>query len=390
MNACIIFVVKIIMSKRLNPFIIKGYYSKEYFCDRENELKILHRNFENNANTCLISARKMGKSALIFRFFDDFKRDNDTICIYLDIYQSRSINDFINLLAEAILKIFQGKNLSGSKFIRFIKSIRPVISYDPLNGSPQVQFNFQTDEEKKHNLFTLFNFLESQGKKILLVIDEFQQITFYPEKNTEALLRTYIEQLKNIHFIFCGSNQHIMNQMFTIVNRPFFGSTRLLSLDVINRKEYLSFIRLQFENNKKSISDEALDLIANWTMLHTFYTQNLCNTIFSDHNRNIEINVVKTSISEVLKENEMYYYQYRQFLTTAQWNYLIAVAKEEFVVQATSQSFIYKYSIGTPANSRRLLKSLTDKELLLEVQTHESSNYRIYDVFFLRWLQLTY
>ena len=41
------------MKKFLNPFIIKGYVSKEYFCDREKELEILHRNVQNGSNTTI-------------------------------------------------------------------------------------------------------------------------------------------------------------------------------------------------------------------------------------------------------------------------------------------------------------------------------------------------
>jgi len=57
------------MENTANPFIIKGYVSKEHFCDRKNELEILHRNVENGVNTTFISPRKMGKSGLILRYF---------------------------------------------------------------------------------------------------------------------------------------------------------------------------------------------------------------------------------------------------------------------------------------------------------------------------------
>ncbi len=375
---------------KMNPFIIKGYHSKELFCNRQKELETLKRNLENGAGTTLISPRKMGKSALIFRFFDELKADSAVECLYVDIYSSRSINDFICLISEAILRKFPEKTRIGAKFMKFLKGIRPLISFDPLTGTPQVQLSFHSDDEKKYTLQGVFDFLENQGEKILLAIDEFQQITLYPEEGVESLLRTYIQPLKNVSLVFCGSNQHIMNKMFTIANRPFFGSTRLLFLDKIEKEKYSDFIRTQFEKNGKTISGEAVNLITDWTRLHTFYTQNLCNAVFSINTRHVEVDNARKTMLEMLKENEMYYYQYRQFLTTAQWNYLIAIAKEEEITQITSQHFISRYNIGTPANSRRLLKSLLEKELILEVQTKNTRNYLIYDVFFMRWLQITY
>ena len=65
-----------------------------------------------------------------------------------------------------------------------------------------------------------------------------------------------------------------------------------------------------------------------------------------------------------------------------QWNFLIAVAKEDVVRKITAQGFIARYDIGTPANSRRLLKALLEKELLLEVQETHAVSYQVYDDFF--------
>ena len=107
-----------------------------------------------------------------------------------------------------------------------------------------------------------------------------------------------------------------------------------------------------------------------------------CNTITVD--------VVKAAMVDILKENESFFFQYRQLLTPDQWNYLIAIAKEGEVAQITAQKFISKYEIGTPANSRRILKSLITKELILENISKEKPVYQIYDVFLSRWLEVRY
>ena len=69
------------MNNDLNPFFTIGYASKEYFCDRENELEILKNHANNGVNTTLISARRLGKTALIYRLFDDFEYENYA-CIF--------------------------------------------------------------------------------------------------------------------------------------------------------------------------------------------------------------------------------------------------------------------------------------------------------------------
>ena len=54
-----------------NPFIIKAYKSRELFCDRENELQLMLRNCINHTDMTLISQRRMGKTGLILRLFDE-------------------------------------------------------------------------------------------------------------------------------------------------------------------------------------------------------------------------------------------------------------------------------------------------------------------------------
>ena len=95
-------------------------------------------------------------------------------------------------------------------------------------------------------------------------------------------------------------------------------------------------------------------------------------------------------MANILKENESFFFQYRQLLTPAQWNFMIAIAKENEVSQITAQKFISKYNIGTPANARRILKSLIEKELILANMTKEKVVYQIYDVFLSRWLEMKY
>jgi len=378
------------MKKKNNPFLLKGYVSKELFCDREKEVEELFTNVTNGIDTTLVSARRMGKTGLLFRFFDHLNEHGNIKSIYLDIFSSRSLSEFIKLLAEAVLSRFPEKTPLGTKFMEFIKGFRPLIGYDPLSGQPQIQINYQSVQEKEYTLQGLFNFLESQNELIVIAIDEFQQIADYPEKNIEALLRTYTQNLKNIRFIFCGSRKNMMINLFSNVKRPFFASTQYLLLEKIDREIYSVFIRNKFTEAGIDITDEALAMVFDWSLTHTFYTQSLCNILYYIAESQITIDIVKLACVELLKRNEPVFYQYRQLLTTAQWNYLIAIAKEGEVKQLTAQKFISQYEIGTPANSRRISKALLDKELLLELTNKKETSYRVYDVFLSRWLENEY
>ncbi len=374
-----------------NPFIIKSYVSKELFCDREQELDVLIRNSQNGVDTTLISMRRMGKSALIYRLFDAMNEQKiDFITVYTDIYATRSLSDFIKFLTESVLKTFPEDSSFGKKFMQFIKSLRPMITYDPISGEPQVHITYQSEQEKAHTLKNLFDYLDSQGKKILLAIDEFQQIREYPEKNIEELLRTYIQRVKNIYFIFCGSKKHMMIDIFSNAKKPFYSSTQFITLGKIPYENYYEFIVNLFKMDYRDILPEAVEYILEWTQRHTYYVQSLCNLIYANGAKTITVNEVKQACVQILQMNETVYLQYRSLLTAGQWNFLIAVAKEQSVSQITAKAFLAKYNIGTPANSRRIVTSLTEKELIIETATKDGIYFSVYDLFFSRWLEREY
>lgn len=341
----------------------------------------------NGVNITLISPRRYGKTGLIYRTFDELKMSNSEFdTLYVDIYSSQSIEDFIRLLTEAVVRVLEKKSMVKNFFGK-LKSVRPIISYDPITGIPQITLTWQSEQEKLMTLKEIFDFLDCQKHRIVLAIDEFQQIREYENVNMEALLRTYIQPLKNVNFIFCGSKRHLMLEMFADAKSPFYESTATLFLDKIDREIYADFIITQFKKGKIQISDEAVEHILNWTRQHTFYTQFLCNRLFSSGKSKINLNEVLLTENQILTEREPGFLELRGLLTKGQWKYLRAVAKEKELRQPSSSAFLTTYKIGSAASSQKTLKSLIEKELILPVTTLDGTIYCIYNVFFFRWLE---
>ena len=172
--------------------------------------------------------------------------------------------------------------------------------------------------------------------------------------------------------------------------QPFYSSTQFIMLEEIATGAYYEFIEKNFSINGRSIATEAIRYILDWTKQHTYYTQSLCNTVHSNDDKAINVEYVKIAYLQILQLNKSVYLQYRRLLTDNQWNFLIAVAKEQQVKQISSIKFISKYDIGTPASVKRIVASLCNKELLVENTTKEGTFYFVFDVFFSRWLEHAY
>lgn len=104
-------------------------------------------------------------------------------------------------------------------------------------------------------------------------IDEFQQIIKYPEKNIEAILRSYIQKTSNANFVFAGSQRTILEEMFLSSRRPFFQSAKLMQLEAIELPIYTSFAIGHFKDANKDILPEAIEKA--YTTFHgvTLYIQ---------------------------------------------------------------------------------------------------------------------
>tara|TARA_R110002072_G_scaffold10821_2_gene50000 strand:+ start:1175 stop:2317 length:1143 start_codon:yes stop_codon:yes gene_type:complete len=370
-----------------NPFHLKGYFGTKYFCDREDESLKLIQNAKNGTNTTLLSVRRMGKTGLIHHVFNKFKPEKQWKTIYIDIYATQNLAEFTNELASAILEVFPHNNSAGKKFMTFIKGLSPVISYDALTASPSIAFSFSQPKQYEQSIKGLFNFLDSQKQNVIVAVDEFQQIANYPEKNTEAILRTIIQSLSNVSFIFSGSHKHLLAEMFNSSKRPFFASTQILHLDVIDNDKYMKFIQKLFKSKGRTINDESIDFILKWTRSHTYYTQALCNRVYSLERKDNQIEDILNACDDILKEQEPIFYQYRNLLTSPQWKLLKAIGKEGEVYHPTAQNFIFSYQLGTPGGVRRGLKSLLKKEMIYKKESKNGSYYLVYDCFLSKWLE---
>lgn len=116
-----------------NPFVYQGYESPDYFCDRLEETRQLISHLKNGRNVTLISPRRLGKTGLIKNTFYRLEEENkDVVCLYLDIYSTKTLRDFVEQLGSLVINDLVHKDASfWSKAMTFFGSLRPVLSVDP-------------------------------------------------------------------------------------------------------------------------------------------------------------------------------------------------------------------------------------------------------------------
>lgn len=369
---------------KMNPFLITGYISPEYFCDRENETKRLTNSILNRRNVILFSRRRIGKTALINHVFHKLGKNKTTKAFYVDLYSTNDIKEFTESLAKAVIgELDSGLKKLTDNLRKIFGNLRPTISYDPLTGNPVLSFDWLNSEQANTTLEGIFSYLDESKKNIVIAFDEFQQVTNYPQKNIEALLRTHLQNSPNITLIFSGSQDHLITSMFKDKSRPFYQSGELFHLEKISEQSYKKFIMSAFKKGSKKIEPEVVDFVLNICEVHTYYVQYLCNRLYSLDVQVINEQVVSDTLLQILNENETYYLNYRNLLTRNQWTLLTAIAKENGIQQITSQKFINKYSLNTPSSVKAALDVLIQKGTIY----YSNNIYEVDDIFLKMWLQ---
>ena len=333
------------MEQLNNPFVIYGYKGTEYFCDRKKETDLIMKALQNERNIVLISPRRIGKTGLIHHVFENIsKQEPETHCFYLDINATRNLSQFIQLLAKTVI----GKVPS------------------------------QREDSLKH----IFEYLKQSEKRIYIAIDEFQQIAEYPEDGTEALLRSYIQFLPNVYFIFAGSKQHMMTDMFLSAKRPFYQSSQILNLPLINLDEYHHFANRWMATRNLTMNHDTFAYLYNKVDGQTWYIQDILNRLYQN-GKEITTAEIDDVTLELVNEQEVAFVNYYDSLTDNQAALLSAIAQDKAVTSILSQDFISRHNLPAASSISLALKTLINREFIYKY----NGSYIIYDRFFGMWLR---
>jgi len=152
----------------INPFLVYGYKSPEYFCDRTEETEKIIEALRNGRNLVLMSPRRMGKTGLIKHAFYTLKESEPEIyTFYFDILGTSSLRDFVQVFAKAVLGKFDSSPQKALRRVKdFISSCRPIFSYDPITGSPEITID-AVPTNAEPTLKEIFDYIAASGKKML-------------------------------------------------------------------------------------------------------------------------------------------------------------------------------------------------------------------------------
>lgn len=349
------------------PFVFGVRVEGDTFTDRKEETNRLKMNFLYGVNTILISPRRMGKTSLVEKVCS-MVESNTLKIAKIDAFGCRSENDFINAFATAVVRATSSKweewMENAKTFLsRFIPKIS--IGQDPLTDF-SIALEYNRANTVTEDILQLPETIAKQkGIKIVICIDEFQQIADFPDSITfQKKLRSVWQLQSNVSYCLYGSKKHMMEKMFQSQSHPFYRFGDLFYLDKISETDWVEYICDRFRVTGKEISRELASEICTVTDRYSSYVQQLAWLVWLRTDKHATKEDVEFGIDRMLDACEPLFIQQTESLSAYQMNFLRALANGVHT-GFTRSEILDTYQLGTAANISRLKKALTEKDLIM-------------------------
>ena len=358
-----------------NPFKFGTVVDGHFFTDREDEIEKIASFMNGENHLIIISPRRFGKTSLIKKVINDSGRRY----VYLDMQLIVSSEDLASQLLKRIYRIFPVQKLK-----RYIKSFRliPSVIMNPVTGETEISFKpGSADLTPLEDVLNMMDKLGTDTKKLVVVLDEFQDI-FRINTGLDRMLRAVMQNHKNITYIFMGSSESMIRNIFEKKESPFYRFGSLMTLTKIEPEKFTLFLEERFARitrHEKILSESVLKI----TGCHPFYTQQLAFTIWERIIRDGRLkDVVESAANEIVQSHDNDYERLWNSFNRTDMIILTGMADSD--ISPLSDEFSKLYGTGAMSTVFSSLQRLTQKCILIK----EGSSYTMDDPFFKRWIVL--
>lgn len=349
------------------PFVFGKIATDKNFTDREQETAILVEHFKSLINTIIISPRRWGKSSLVNKASKlAMEQDKKLIICHIDLFNVRDEEHFYSLLAQKVISATSSKWDETVDLIRrFFSRLSPKITIgtDPMN---EVSVDFEMKDVVKNPdevLDLAEKIAKMKGLKIVVCIDEFQNISEFSDPDYfQKKLRSHWQQHQNVSYCLYGSKRHMMLEVFTDSSKPFYKFGNLMFLNKIETPYLVSFFKERFADTKKKITEEACNMIVEFTDNHPYYAQQLAQLSWLRTKDICTEDIVREAHTSLVEQLSLLFATITENLTTQQLHYLKALLAREKSISSTET--MHRYKISSPTSIARSKASLIKNDIL--------------------------
>ncbi|MBR1880901.1 MAG: ATP-binding protein [Prevotella sp.] len=349
-----------------NPFVFGKAVEGSYFTDRAKDAEHLEANLTHGINTILISPRRWGKTSLVKKVIANVTRPDMKI-VYVDVFSCKSEYDFYRQFAMAIIQQTSSRIEEWMTTAKnFLSKIITKVSFSPDSIQEySLSFEFPGKEESETDILQLpERIAQSKNIRIAICIDEFQQVAEFQDSITfQKKLRSVWQHQQNVSYCLFGSKRHLMMEIFSNSNMPFYKFGDMMFLKKIPTEEWIPFICRKYHESGKTITEKQAEKICQVTENLSSYVQHLSWIIWYKAKPVTTNEMIDVAINELLEQGSLFFQREVEGLTELQLNLLKAIANG-VDTGLTKKDVIRKYRLESSANVQGIKKSLVKKDII--------------------------
>lgn len=200
------------------------------------------------------------------------------------------------------------------------------------------------------------------------------------EKRLDYYLRSLMQHHSNVNYVFSGSQESMMRELFEKKRSPFYHFEYLFPLGKISKIDFFNFI----DDGLKKLTinhNELTNQIIEIAELHPYYTQQLAfNTwevIVRDKKNKTPVEI---AVAEILQYHDYDYEQIWNTLNRSEMKILIGMAVSD--IPPLSAEFSLKFNSGPTSTVFSNIKKLLKNGFIVK----SDKQYLIDNPFFKRWI----
>jgi hypothetical protein len=352
-----------------NPFVFGEIVKQRHFVDREKELQNLIRDLADGQKLFLLSPRRFGKSSLVsLALLKLEKRYLRTANITVSSYAS--YEQFLEKFAERVMRSAGSWDRVKGWIGRFIQRVRPSIAVNPANGETSISFSRSPETDPSTLAADVFalpgELAKNGGFRMAICLDEFQQIEVFGGEAVENIMRNEVQKQRDVGYVFSGSQPSLMEEMLS-PGRPFYKAGPAIFLEKIPAEAWEGFIKAQFRNRRRRISDEALSRLLQTADLIPYDVQRIAHELwdYAELKDKSELGPadVDSVACELLSGQAEYFERLWEQLTSKQRAVLQALSQRG-PADLLSQAHREQYRLGAASTVQKALQSLDSQDIL--------------------------
>jgi hypothetical protein len=373
-----------------NPFKFGPLALDEAFTDRQAEIDSLAADARNGQDVVVLAPRRYGKSSLVWRVAQELVKE-DILVAQVDLMRTPTKDQLAAKLAKTIHEDLATRLWSAKERLKDFAAlrVRPTITVNPNDGSVSFSFDARAADEDidatiEELLTMLGEIAADRGRRVVLVLDEFQEVVEI-DPSLIKLMRSVFQEQPEVAHIYLGSKRHMMRRIFNDENEPFWRSAKQTELDVIPADLFAPYALARFEETGKKLSADACARTLELTGGHPYATQELLYFLWEETatGATADLSTIDRALDATLRSEHSHFILIWDGVAAAQKRVLQALAREQ-PGRPLSSAYQRDHSLPATPTVQTALSALERGELVKKLGRGE---YRIAEPFFTEWIE---